>query len=354
MNLDRDLNRRRNKVLNSIEVYLKDQKNSQNTLARAIGISASVVSPYRGGTYGGNIENVTKKFEDFFALAEKRLDLIIEPAFVKTSQSQRIWNAISEAHVLQSICVIVSSSGVGKTKTFIEYQRQRSGVYYIECDPYMKSLANFTQALCDALSIPGGKGTRAHFLRARTLLAQQGALVILDEAQRIMGVTRSGFNVTQVIQSIKDQGVGFIVGGNNRIRERVTTANNEDFYQQFASRTEIQIIPDTFTEADLHKIIEAVVAQKVSIEVFNYLYRVANDYIGSLRVVVRALNKAVLIANSLGETLSVPFIEEALKKILSQVKYKPRKEKTVGLTKNKTGGSGKPIVGKEEPLSATA
>lgn len=355
MNLDPSLQKRYDKTLANSELFLDGDQNSQNLLAKGVGISSATASAYLKGSYRGSVENVVKKFEDFFALREKRVDLIIEPAFVKTAQSQRIWYMLSRAHVLRKISVIISASGVGKTKTSLEYTRKNSGVYYIECDPFMTGKKEFTKALCRALGIAGELGTRDRFLKARTLAAQQGALVIFDHMEFISQDTRASDTVYQIIRSLNDHGVGCVLVGNYRIRDKVLTNSLEDFNQQFASRSEIRVIPDEFSEADIRAVVAAVVKHRLDGDIMDYLYQVANRYIGGLRIMVSALNSAALQASSLGESMSVAFLEEALNAISSEIKpaYKNKKGKKIGISK-KTSGNPEAGNEREDPASAVA
>ena len=114
--------------------------------------------------------------------------------------------------------------------------------------------------------------------------------------------------------------MSFVLCGNRKIRERVTRVDDEELYQQFASRASVFDVPDKFSRKDVKAVIDAAYKGVLSEEQFEYLFTVANEFYGSLRLVIRILEVAVPKANELNSSLTLEMLKETSKYFLSDRK----------------------------------
>ncbi len=101
------------------ESYLKVSGFSQEGVAKAMGISGSILSSWRKGRYNGDNERVEGLVSAYLArvehLAERSKGVKRDFDFVETSVYERVVNGAELAEVRQGIRVVMGDSGVGKT-----------------------------------------------------------------------------------------------------------------------------------------------------------------------------------------------------------------------------------------------
>jgi len=353
--MKQELEARYTRVVEKARAWCAKPGNSQGKLAAALPkVSSAVLSSFLQGTYNGSIETVTRKLEDFFDLSQARFDLVVEPEFQKTRISRKVLSGIKQCHVLRSIGVFIGPAGIGKTRTAREYVRERTGVYYLEIDPYMTNRRDFMRALCEVLDVPAGENARDNYLRLREKAAEQGALLILDEAQRISSKTRHSFNAFEVLRSLNDAGVGIALIGNNRVRDRITTNHEVDFYQQFCSRSEVwDLNGEAVSREEVKRVIQGMYNGPMDEEVFDCLFTAASEYVGSLRILIRALNMAVLRANAHDDTLTLRYVQDGIANVLSQKKPQPATQRRkLDVRKEPAGANPEREPKEEQPVAS--
>lgn len=321
-----------------INAYLGgDSGRSQTKLALVIGINAGALSSFMRGMYVGDNHKLCDKIESFFQLENERRSGLIEPDFVLTRQAEKIKQFVVMAHAYNTMSVIFGDSGIGKTKTLKEYARQYpKNVHYIQCNPFMRSKFGFLQQLCLAANLPlGRQNIVSSFNRLATEGAARGALIILDDAQTLAGCRGANTTIFEVIRALHDQGVGFVICGNSSIRGDVTTTEHEELYQQFASRAKILQVSDKFTREDVADVIAAVLKNgALNEEEFDFLYRIANEFYGSLRLVINILSLAVSRAHARKAQFNVQYLRDAARHIVSGQKPEYKNQQKKGGMKN--------------------
>ena len=300
-----------------------DPARSQAQLAKATGLNPGTLSTFLTSKCAPRTDlNAIEKLEAFFRLSALRFDLLPEPDYVETRQAKRIRNFISLAHVTRGINIIHSSSGCGKTKAEKEYMKDNPNVYYIPVNPLIRSKTEFFKAL--AWTILGRTKISCAgmvFDEIATKCAEQGALIIVDDAHLLYTDRGTNDSAFEIIRTLNDRGIGFVVSGNGSLRDKVTQTSREEFYQQLASRSKIQEIPHQFTEGDVQLVIESVLQGKsCSKDVFQYLYNMTNRFYGSLRIAVETLKLASLNAHARTEALTVSHLELAAGQVLATLK----------------------------------
>jgi len=326
-----ELNERRQAVIQRVIGWLNDDPTrSQAQLAKTVVISTGALSAFLTGTYKAqNDINIIEKLEAFFRLEDQRVDLLPDPQFVETRQSKRIRNFISMIHISRGIGVLHGSSGIGKTMTVRNYMEDNPSVYYIPVNPMIRSKTQFFMALAwTVLGKSNVSNAGVMFDNIATKASAQGALIVIDDAHLLYTEKSSNDSPFEIIRTLNDRGIAFIVTGNGSLRDKVTQTNKAEFYQQLASRSKIQEIPHTFTEADVRSVIESVLRGKAyKKEVFDYLYDMANRFFGSLRIMVNTLQLASFNASSMNEKLTRSHLEIAASHVISVLKPEGKSKK---------------------------
>jgi predicted ATPase len=87
-----------------------------------------------------------------------------------------------------------------------------------------------------------------NYNRLAKVASEKGALIILDDAQTLNNKGTTNTTVFEVIRALFDEGIGFVISGNGKVREAVTETDTEELYQQFASRARQFEIKSDFSE----------------------------------------------------------------------------------------------------------
>ena len=327
-NKNLDFSKRRVEAQGRVMAWLNNgPTRSQAQLAKATDMSSATLSTFLTDKCQPRTDRrVIEVLEAFFRLEDQRVDLLPEPDFIYTRQAKRIRNFISMIHVSCGIGVLHGSSGIGKTKTIEAYMRDNPSVYYIPINPMIRTKNRFFLALAwTVLGKQSASNGGMVFDEIAAKASTQGALFVIDDAHLLYTEKSTDDSAFEIIRTLNDRGIAFIVAGNGSLRDKVTQTNKAEFYQQFASRSKVQEIPHTFIEGDVRAVIHSVLqGNACSDEVFEYLYDMANRFYGSLRVMVNTLQLAAFNAHSRNEALTRSYLESASSHVISVLKPKAK------------------------------
>lgn len=121
------------------ENHLKVSGFSQEGVAKAMGISGSILSSWRKGRYNGDNERVENLIGAYLTrlenLAEKSKDVKRDFDFVETSVYERVVNGAELAEVRQGIRVVMGDSGVGKTTALKHLKEMNESMILLKAYP---------------------------------------------------------------------------------------------------------------------------------------------------------------------------------------------------------------------------
>lgn len=121
------------------ENHLKVSGFSQEGVAKAMGISGSILSSWRKGRYNGDNERVENLIGAYLVrvehLAERSKDVKRDFDFVETSVYERVVNGAELAEVRQGIRVVMGDSGVGKTTALKHLKEMNESMILLKAYP---------------------------------------------------------------------------------------------------------------------------------------------------------------------------------------------------------------------------
>lgn len=173
------------KIQNQVENYLSSGI-SQNQAAVSIGISASVLSQYRQGKYGGDIETVEAKLREFFNNIEAARMLSTSSEYVATGISKGVYQTIRLCHLHGGLAVEAGDAGVGKTiaaKKYLEDYPNTS--VYIAVNPCTSSVTAFLKSFARELHIDYNGRKDDMWARISDTLSGSKKVLIIDESQHL-------------------------------------------------------------------------------------------------------------------------------------------------------------------------
>ncbi|HGV9304570.1 TPA: AAA family ATPase [Vibrio fluvialis] len=219
-------------VLMQVNSVLESKTITASQLAKEISVSSATLSQVLKGKYAADPSAVIEKLKKWLRLRDDRLATPnINPGFVMTETARLIINDLTYAQVTESIVVIFGASGVGKSETLRQYQRENNNVWMVTASPSRSTLTECLYELAMELGLddaPRRKGPLSRVLRSR--LRNSEGLVIIDEADHLDYPTLEELRILQ-----EETNIGMVFVGNNKVYTQLTGGRrNEDFARLFS------------------------------------------------------------------------------------------------------------------------
>lgn len=222
---------------------------SQNTAAKALGLSATALSQYFAGKYQGDVDSVERSLEKYINLLMTRQLSVSRTVWVDTINSNTVLSIAQRVHVHVSFGVITGKAGVGKTEALRKYAKENPDVIYLEVDTAY-SPRELMKAILREL---GGdfKGSINELkIAVINRLRDSGRLIIIDQAEYLN--ERS----LDLLRTVHDQAhVGILLAGMSRLYQNLygTKGVNEQILTRVGAYAHLEPLP----EPDVDKIVSA-------------------------------------------------------------------------------------------------
>lgn len=215
-------------AINLLRDYIEKTGKSQSAVAKELGVSDGLISPFLKGKYKATQELI-QKIEQLIKISEKRDASPKEPGFKMTSISQKVINTIEYCHLQGKISVAYGDAGIGKTMAALEYCRQNPDAIMITISPCYASITGVNELLADELDVKE-KVARHIYKEIVKKIKNTGRVIIIDEAQHLTS------RVINHLRSITDaSGVGIAFIGNWEIYSKIY-GSGQAAYAQLYSR----------------------------------------------------------------------------------------------------------------------
>lgn len=222
---------------------------SQNTAAKALGLSATALSQYFAGKYQGDVDSVERSLEKYINLLMTRQLSVSRTVWVDTINSNTVLSIAQRVHVHVSFGVVTGKAGVGKTEALRKYTKENPDVIYLEVDTAY-SPRELMKAILREL---GGdfKGSINELkIAVINRLRDSGRLIIIDQAEYLN--ERS----LDLLRTVHDQAhVGILLAGMSRLYQNLygTKGVNEQILTRVGAYAHLEPLP----EGDVDKIVSA-------------------------------------------------------------------------------------------------
>ncbi len=279
-------------VLMRIRALTESKTVVASQIAKEISVSPATLSQILNGSYKADPSKMIQKLERWLSFRnEKASKPSINPGFVMTKTAEQITADLTYAQVTESIVVIYGASGVGKSETLREYQKNNNNVWMVTSSPSRSSLTECLYELALELGLddaPRRKGMLARVIRHR-LVGSEG-LVIIDEADHLDYPTLEELRILQ-----EETGIGMVLVGNNKVYTQLTGGRrNEDFARLFSRIAKKRGIHKT-KQADVRAIAQA---WNVNGDEEVSLMMQISERPGGLRLLSKTLKLAAMFANN--------------------------------------------------------
>ncbi|KAB2908956.1 MAG: AAA family ATPase [Ignavibacteriales bacterium] len=223
---------------------------SQNTAAKALGLSATALSQYFAGKYMGDIDSVERSLEKYInLLLTRQITNTTRKVWVDTQNSNTVLAICQRVHVHVSFGVVTGRAGVGKTEALKRYAKENPDVIYLEVDTAF-SPRELMKAILKTL---GGdfKGSINELkIAVINRLKDSGRMIIVDQAEYL------NERALDLLRTVHDQAnVGILLAGMHRLYQNLygTKGVNEQILTRVGAYANLEALP----EADVDKIVTA-------------------------------------------------------------------------------------------------
>lgn len=217
------------KVIDRLNQFIADENKTQEEAAHKLGISASILTPLRKGTYKGNYKAYLSKIASYFNLKSDLKDTYTEVEYAPTSISKKVYDTIRICHVKGGLAIFAGDAGIGKTKAAQKYISDNpDNAIYLTLNPCLTSIKSTLKLLANALNAPTASTLDDMWFNIVGKLAD-GMVLIFDEAQHLP------IKTIETLRSFSDyfrdrgQTLGIIFIGNNETIRRLGSNKKAEF-----------------------------------------------------------------------------------------------------------------------------
>ncbi len=282
---------------------------TQRQLAKQAGIGEAVLSALLKGNYKGdikkNISALTVWYGQYTKQQEQAARQLKEPGYLPLPTSEKIMQLMAMAQNLGRWSMAYEGSGVGKTFSALEYQRNHRNVWIVTvCSDFGRTSSYILDELAEQLGLKLGSVTLARKKKAiqEALDGTQG-LIVIDEAQYLSDNTLNGLRI------LSEGRVGVMLLGNDVVRTRMNATRSEINMRPVWSRI---IHPERIEKSsgeDIAGLLDGWGIHDASIKA--YALKMVPKTNGQLRTLGDMIKLAGFIADKDTEALSLRHIQSA-------------------------------------------
>lgn len=261
-------------------------KFSQVELSVKLGVSNATVSNIISGKWVNiseamwrKVQGVLKLDTDWQIAETNNYKLLME--LLKSMQEQSLTAAVSY------------DAGVGKSQTYIEYERYNDNVIYVECKNYWQT-KSYIKALLNACGLKA-EGTKEEMIETfiEYVMGLDKPLIIIDQMDKLK---EGAFDLFMDLYNDLFRCCGFLISGVPALEKRIKRGAKIDKigYREVLSRINNSFIK--LTPIDLNDVKEVCIKNELNDEdEIERIYELCN---GDLRFVRKEINKYFLLKKS--------------------------------------------------------
>lgn len=297
------------------QAWLTEYKSSTGLswtqIAPKVGVKSGTLSQFPTGGYKGDLSKIAEAVYRFRQLLAAQAEIAIEmpepPAFFTTKTTQQITTMLTIAQRGRMV-VVAGGPGTSKTETCIHYQASVSNVWIATMTPSTAGLAPMQYQVLEALGADADqrKGSPvALSARIKTLLANTGGLLIVDEAQHLSEKSLEEIRSWHDDPKVR---IGIALVGNEDVLTRLTLGSRKDAFARLASRIAQRMIFRGPQDSDAAALAEAwgvAASDQVA-----FIVTIARQP-GGLRTCTMMLETAHMLASSENSPLQLSHLQDA-------------------------------------------
>lgn len=204
---------------------------SEKKAGAQIGVSSSIISQLRKGSYKGDIEKQFDKLYTYFDTKSKAADKYSEVEYAPTTISEVVYQTLENIKIKGGFAFVTGDAGIGKTKALRKFAADNeSNSVMITINPCTKSTKAVLKLLALEMGVPISQ-SRDDLWMSLAAKLHDGMVIAVDEAQLLT------YGSIETLRSFADffgergQTLGVALVGNDGIREKIEGRSREQYRQ---------------------------------------------------------------------------------------------------------------------------
>lgn len=264
----------------------EEHKFSQVGLSVRLGVSNATVSNMVAGKWTNISEAMWRKVQGV-------LKLDTDWCIAKTNNYKLLMELLKSMQEQSLTAAVSYNAGVGKSQTYIEYERYNDNVIYVECKNYWQT-KSYIKALLNACGIKA-EGTKEEMIETfiEYVMGLDKPLIIIDQMDKLK---EGAFDLFMDLYNDLFRCCGFLISGVPALEKRIKRGAKIDKigYREVLSRINNSFIK--LTPIDLNDVREVCVMNGLDDE--DEITRINDLCNGDLRFVRKEINKYFLLKKS--------------------------------------------------------
>lgn len=171
-------------TLNKLEAFIQEQP-SQKQASRILGMSDTVISKLRKGTYEGNADEKLDRISRYLEMKEDLKNTYSPSKYVDTYISSQIYDIIKVCHTKGVLSIVSGEAGIGKTKAIKKYVIDHpTNSFVITMNPCLTGVKTLLSIIADEIGSEHPYSIPKLYTAIRNRLSD-GMVLIFDEAQHM-------------------------------------------------------------------------------------------------------------------------------------------------------------------------
>lgn len=194
-----------------------------------VGISSSVCSSIRSGTYKGDVDKQLAKVIEYFKVKEAAADLYTGTGYKPTHISENVCKVLRNCQLQGGLAIACGEAGIGKTQACRQYNKEHNSCIMITVNPCIKSSKSVLELIGSKVGV--GAGSVSKMWRELSAKLTDGMLIIVDEAQHLSRTTIE--SLRSLCDSFDERGqtLGICFVGNETTVSRLGGKQQAEFAQ---------------------------------------------------------------------------------------------------------------------------
>ena len=262
---------------------------SEKKAGAQIGVSSSIISQLRKGTYKGDIEKQFEKIYTYFDTKSKAADKYSEVEYAPTTISEVVYNTLENVKIKGGFAFVTGDAGIGKTKAIRKFAADNeTNCVMITINPCTKSTKAVLKLLALEMGVPLSQ-SRDDLWMSLAAKLHDGMVIAVDEAQLLT------YGSIETLRSFADffgergQTLGVALVGNDGIREKIEGRSREQ-YRQVNNRAwqRQQLRTLDVQRSDIEMLIPVLNGKEQELEFLHKIAQTAEGVRGAVRLFANA------------------------------------------------------------------
>lgn len=204
---------------------------SEKKAGAQIGVSSSIISQLRKGSYLGDVEKQFEKLYTYFDTKSKAAEKYSEVEYAPTTISEVVYNTLENVKIKGGFAFVTGDAGIGKTKALRKFTADNElNSVMITVNPCTKSTKAVLKLLAMEIGVPISQSRDDLWMSIAAKL-HDGMVIAVDEAQLLTYGSIETLRAFADFFGERGQTLGVALVGNDGIREKIEGRSREQYRQ---------------------------------------------------------------------------------------------------------------------------